>query len=92
VRGFLRVDVAPDYENLADPGATPEQRAMLGRLYRVLDELPVELRVAWVLRRAEGEQLESVAKLCSCSLATAKRRIDRAQALIERAFCDDPVS
>ena len=40
-------------------------------------------RVAWTLNYVEGETLEEVARLCGCSLATAKRRIAAAQRFIE---------
>lgn len=66
------------------PGATPEERALLGQVYQALDSVDVEARVAWVLRHIEGEGLDQVAKLCGCSLATAKRRISAAQQDIER--------
>ena len=88
LRRFFGLDGVADYEALADPAASPEQRALLSRVYRIMDGLPVELRVAWALRYAEGEQLDAVARICSCSLATAKRRIGRAQELIERAIAD----
>jgi RNA polymerase sigma-70 factor (ECF subfamily) len=52
----------------------------------VLDRLPVNERLAWSLRHIEGEQLESVAVLCGCSLATAKRRIAAAQQAVERSL------
>jgi RNA polymerase sigma-70 factor (ECF subfamily) len=70
------------------PGATPEQKSLLGRLYRVLEELPVEQRLAWTLRYLEGERLEDVAQACGCSLATAKRRIGAAQAVLEEVLRD----
>jgi RNA polymerase sigma-70 factor (ECF subfamily) len=78
-RRFKRIlgiagDVA-DSPHLADHGATPEQRAMLLSIYRSLDRLPTAERLAWTLRRVEGERLDAVAQLCGCSLATAKRRI-----------------
>jgi RNA polymerase sigma-70 factor, ECF subfamily len=88
LRRFFGLDAVADYEALADPAATPEQRALLGRVYAILDELPVELRLAWALRYAEGERLEAVAEISACSLATVKRRIGRAQELIERAIRD----
>ncbi len=72
-----------DYELLATSEASPEERAVLGRLYRTLDRLPVELRVAWSLRYIHGERLDAVAQHCDCSLATAKRRIARAAEVIE---------
>jgi RNA polymerase sigma-70 factor (ECF subfamily) len=64
-----------DYGALSDPAATPEDRQLVEEVYRVLDKVPAKDRVAWVLRYVEGEQLETVAELCGCSLATAKRRI-----------------
>jgi RNA polymerase sigma-70 factor (ECF subfamily) len=67
-------DVA-DSPHLADHGATPEHRALLLSVYRALDRLPTRERIAWSLRRVEGERLETVAELCGCSLATVKRRI-----------------
>jgi RNA polymerase sigma-70 factor (ECF subfamily) len=71
------------------PGATPEQRALLARLYRVLEQLPIEARLAWVLRHLEGERLEDVARACGCSLATAKRRIAAAQHVLEEVLRDE---
>jgi RNA polymerase sigma-70 factor (ECF subfamily) len=72
-----------DYETVAAPDASPARRALLRRLYQVLDEIPVEQRLAWSLRYLEGEDLESVARLCGCSLATAKRRISAAASTIQ---------
>jgi RNA polymerase sigma factor (sigma-70 family) len=60
-----------DYEQLADNGASPQDRALLGELYRALDRLPVRQRLAWTLRHAEGLELTAVAQACECSLATA---------------------
>ncbi len=64
-------------------GATPEQQAMLRRIYEHLEQLPANQRIAWTLRYLEGERLESVAELCGCSLATAKRRIRAAHDSIQ---------
>jgi RNA polymerase sigma-70 factor (ECF subfamily) len=75
-----------DYEALAAPAATPEQRAQIGKLYRVLDHLPAEERVVWVLRHVQGEQLQRIPELCGCSLSTAQRRLRRAQAAVERGL------
>jgi RNA polymerase sigma-70 factor (ECF subfamily) len=70
--------------DIAAPGATPEERALLGQVYEALEGVGVDARLAWVLRNIEGEPLDQVAKLCGCSLATAKRRIAAAHADIER--------
>lgn len=88
VKSFLRLDDDPQYENIPAPGATAEQRVLLKRVYAILDELPVNERLAWTLRHVEREQLEDVARLCDCSLATAKRRIFAAQAAIDAVFSD----
>ncbi len=84
LRAFLGLDHDCCYEHIADPGCGPEERALLGRVYRQLDTLPVGDRVAWTLRHVDGEPLESIATLCGCSLATVKRRISAAQAVLER--------
>jgi RNA polymerase sigma-70 factor (ECF subfamily) len=88
VRVFLGIDDTSVYSSVADRGASPEQRALLARVYRVLDKVPVSERVAWTLRCVEGEPLENVALLSDCSLATAKRRIAAAARRIEEAFSD----
>lgn len=59
-------------------------RALLAQIYAVLDRLPANHRLAWTLRVVEGEQLEAVAALCGCSLATAKRWIQSAHEVIKR--------
>lgn len=68
----------PDFDQVAAPGALPEHRELLGRLYAILDKMPVELRIAWVLRYVQAETVQSVAELCGWSLSTAKRRIQAA--------------
>lgn len=87
LRAFFGLDRDARYESVA-PGASPEERALLSRIYAILDELPVAERVAWTLRHVEGEPLDVVARLCSCSLATAKRRIGAAHQAIERVLAD----
>jgi RNA polymerase sigma-70 factor (ECF subfamily) len=88
LRGWLRFDRSPDYESVVAPGASPEDRALLGRVYRILDMVPVEQRLAWALRYVHGSDLEEVAQACGCSLATVKRRIAAAQAAVESAVQD----
>ena len=88
LRSFLGLEDPATYGKVTDPGASPEQRALLERVYRVLDEMPTGDRIAWALRYVEGEPLESVAALSGCSLATAKRRIRAAARTIEEAFSD----
>lgn len=73
--GFVQDD---DYEGVASSDASPECRIELQRLYKALDGLGVDERLAWTLRHIERENLDSVAERCHISLATAKRRIARA--------------
>ena len=69
--------------------ASPEQRALIAKVYRVLDRLPAAERVAWVLRHVQGEPLQRIPELCECSLSTAQRRLARAQAAIEQELGDE---
>jgi RNA polymerase sigma-70 factor (ECF subfamily) len=86
---WLGVGGDHDYALLADSAASPQDRALLGELYRALDRLPVAQRLAWTLRHAEGLELAAVAEACDCSLATVKRWISAAeQALREEVDHD----
>jgi RNA polymerase sigma-70 factor (ECF subfamily) len=85
LRKLVGLDVPVEYEELVDPALSPEDKVLLTRMYRALDGLPVNQRLAWSLRHIEGERLETVALLCGCSLATAKRRIVAAQKVISEA-------
>jgi RNA polymerase sigma-70 factor, ECF subfamily len=64
---------------VADPAASPEQRAELARLDGKLARVPADQRLAWMLRHVEGCTLDEVAEQCGCSLATAKRWLDKAE-------------
>jgi RNA polymerase sigma-70 factor (ECF subfamily) len=66
--------------------APMEARDALRATYAVLDELPVNERLAFVLRFVNGMTLPEAAEACGCSLATFKRRLTRAERLfLERA-------
>jgi RNA polymerase sigma-70 factor (ECF subfamily) len=82
------VDLAadPSYDRLVDPAAGPEERHLVLEVYRALDRIPVRERVPWTLRYVAGENLERVAVLCECSLATVKRRVARAHSKLSRAL------
>jgi RNA polymerase sigma-70 factor (ECF subfamily) len=69
-------------EALAQTASNGEARAELALLDGALARLPFEPRLAWMLRYVEGEELTTVARICRCSLATAKRRIARAAATV----------
>jgi RNA polymerase sigma-70 factor (ECF subfamily) len=86
LRTFLGFDETSEYDQMTQTGVSPEQAALLARVYAQLDRLPVNQRLAWTLRYVEGEQLEEVAVHCGCSLATAKRRISAAQVELDRVL------
>lgn len=85
---FLGLDHDAAETVLVDPRASPADRVLLRAVYTVLDEMPVDNRLAFTLHIIEGETMEAVAKLCGCTLATAKRRVARGQRLIEQRFSD----
>jgi DNA-directed RNA polymerase specialized sigma24 family protein len=64
-----------------------DERASLARVDDVLAHARPERRVAWMLSRVEGFELDDIAAACECSPATAWRRIADVDVLI-----DDPVS
>jgi RNA polymerase sigma-70 factor, ECF subfamily len=78
-RWFGEVDVDAHPE-LADPSASPEDRATLAYVYRTLESMPRDERLAWVLRFVEGETLESIAELLGSSVSTVQRRLRAAEA------------
>jgi RNA polymerase sigma-70 factor (ECF subfamily) len=81
-------DSGVELESLAAHDASPEVRAQLAQVYALLGTMPADLRITWVLRFIENHRLEAVAELCGCSLATAKRRLSKAQQLLELHFVD----
>jgi RNA polymerase sigma-70 factor (ECF subfamily) len=74
---------------LVDAGSNAVDRLLLAAVYEVLDGLDVDDRVAFVMHCIEGETLEAVARMCQCSLATAKRRVARVQQAIDKRVGSD---
>lgn len=77
-------DAAACLEDQASDDATIEQRAELALIDRALGSMSLALRTPWVLRHVLGHELAEIATACGCSLATLKRRLVRADALVER--------
>jgi RNA polymerase sigma-70 factor, ECF subfamily len=75
-----------DLDAIASSEAGPDARAELAQIYALLRTLPPDDRIAWTLRHVEQHRLEAVAELTGCSLATAKRRIQRAQRFLAEHF------
>lgn len=70
------------FEALADEHANPTHRAELALLQKAVARMPAGERTAWVLRHVEGYELTEVADALGVSLATAKRRLSAADALL----------
>lgn len=77
-----------DLDAITSHEASPHTRAQLAQIYALLRTLPTDDRIAWTLRCVEGHELDVVARLTACSLATVKRRISRAQKFLEEHFVD----
>jgi RNA polymerase sigma-70 factor (ECF subfamily) len=61
-----------------DQPSSEARRALL-EVYQVLDQMPVDERMAFVLRFINGMTLPDAAEACETSLATLKRRLVRAE-------------
>ncbi|HEX2876320.1 MAG TPA: sigma-70 family RNA polymerase sigma factor [Polyangiaceae bacterium] len=81
-RNWLRRFVDSAEEERYEPSAVafaPEARQALRAVYRVLDVLPADERIAFALRFVDGMELTEVAAACDVSLATIKRRLVRSE-------------
>jgi len=83
LRAFLSLDTLSHDSELVAPGASPEARAEVSRLYGKLERLPALERVVWVLRYLEGDSLDEIATLCDCSKSTVQRRLRDADAVLK---------
>jgi RNA polymerase sigma-70 factor (ECF subfamily) len=82
MRRLLRL--RPRQEN--DGGIGPSDagvRTALSALYRILDDLDADARLAFTLRHFEGLQVSEVALATDASLSRAKRRLARANARVQ---------
>ena len=77
-----------DLDAIASADASPHTRAQIAQIYALLRTLPTDDRIAWTLRAVEGHDLDTVARMTQCSLATVKRRISRAQKFLDEHFID----
>lgn len=74
---------AIDADEVSSSPLSPDDYDYVHGAYARLSTLRTEERIAWVLRRVHGAQLDAVAQMCGCSLATAKRRISAADRKLE---------
>ena len=80
---FLGLEEDAALSALVTSEASPEMRAELKQIDKILTKLPVEKRVAWQLRHVEGHKLEEIAALTETSLATVKRYVDAVEAELD---------
>jgi len=73
-----------DYQQLAAADTSAEQKALLARVYRALDQLPARTRVIWILRHVVHEPLHSIVDLTSCSQSTVQRKLRDAESHLAR--------
>ena len=91
VRRLLRLQSpwhSADFFIGADSSAA---RSALSALYRILDELDADARLAFTLRHFEGLQITELASATESSLPRAKRRLARANARVQAALSRDAV-
>ncbi len=90
LRLFHLADVEPIVvENVISADAPPEAREVLGDVYRTLQRLTEEQRIAVVLQRVEGLELAEVAERMGVSVATVKRRVTEANQLLAEVRSHD---
>ncbi len=63
----------------ASPEHVSEATGRLDALHRALDDLPIELRAAWVLRNVEDLGYTEIAEILGCSPDAVRGRIYRAR-------------
>ena len=81
-RRWLRYFKDDDDEARHEPSIEPENPESLRAaraVYAILERLPVDDRLAFTLRHIHELDLAAVATLCGVSLATVKRRLQRAE-------------
>lgn len=77
------LDDAP-LDELAREDLSVEARSELAALDHVLQQLPHNHRIAWMLRYVEDEPLDAIAEACRCSRATVKRWIASANDYVSK--------
>jgi RNA polymerase sigma-70 factor (ECF subfamily) len=73
---FLSPDTLPDPPA---PTADGDVREAMRRMYAVLETLPEDERIAFAFRFIDDMELTDAAEACGVSLATIKRRLERAE-------------
>jgi RNA polymerase sigma-70 factor (ECF subfamily) len=81
---------SPWHSNESQPNtADSTARSALSALYRILDQLDADARLAFTLRHFEGLPITELASATDTSLASTKRRLARASACVQAAVRRD---
>ena len=88
---WIRFGAPEEIPDAAAPVADDEARAAVRATYRILDRMPADERIAFCLRFFEQMDLAEVADACAVSLATVKRRLQRAERTFEERARNDDV-
>jgi RNA polymerase sigma-70 factor (ECF subfamily) len=91
IRRWLSLTDDGELPDAPAPARDEAAREALARLYRVLDGVDDEGRLAFVLRHIEGLELTEVAAALGISLATTKRRLARVTARVFAQVERDPI-
>ena len=79
IRRWLRLSESEALPDVPVREADHVSRDAIHRLYAILDRLDADARIAFVLRHSQGLEGSEIAAALGCSLATAKRRLAKAQ-------------
>lgn len=79
----------PDLVDVSIPSY--EVQELVRRVYAALAKLRPRQRMAYALHRIEERSLTEVADACSCSVATVKRDLEKAEAHLQRLAARDPL-
>jgi RNA polymerase sigma-70 factor (ECF subfamily) len=84
IRLGLRSSQPVDVDDVVSRTAPPDVAAELRAVYGLLEQLPVEERIALVLRRVERLEVPEIAEHMGLSVSTVKRRLNAAEARLSR--------
>ena len=79
LRKWLRSKAPEEIPDMPALVASPEETETLRRAYAVIEKLPAKERIPFTLRYLGEMDLLEVADACEVSLATIKRRLERAR-------------
>jgi len=85
VRLGLRSNQPIDVDDVVARTAPPDVATELRAVYGLLETLPVQERIALVLRRVERLEIPEIAEQMGLSMSTVKRRLNAAEDRLNRA-------